>query len=389
MQSQTILYILPSLGWDTKERLAFKDMAQAKKNGYNVLLKVIPGSFCEQKAKELGFEHIDLKPHFINKFFKFHEHIPLHKILEDRPIHLIHCYDLKYLCSISIQLRRKSLISLIFTQDHTTEGPLRNFWYRPLISRIDSLIMLNRNLIQDVLGNLALPEKKIKYYGLGIKFEEGAAEEELPRQQIDLLAHKKFFLTGLYLSPALRSVELLIPCLSALRVLNDKLPALPTSKLILISPIDFHSLPIMNDLMKVISDYSLQEEVLFVETTDVIEVISKIDLWVTYTDAELIEDFSISALTHEVPVILVRNFCSKALLDEFDGVGETYKWMDSRELRSKWERILTAKKEYKEKTRLYKYFIEKEHSHHNYKRQLMALYQKLILRRSRLPRNRQ
>lgn len=136
--------------------------------------------------------------------------------------------------------------------------------------------------------------------------------------------------------------------------------------------------------MRDIQEQDLQEDVLFVTTQDIIGVISSLDLWISNAPGELLEDFAISALVHEVPAIIARNFCSKDLIEEYEGVGETYKLFDARELRDKWEKMILDQAVYKEKTRLYKYFIEREHSHKNYKTLLMNLYSKSVQRRVRL-----
>jgi hypothetical protein len=87
---------------------------------------------------------------------------------------------------------------------------------------------------------------------------------------------------------------------------------------------------------------------------------------------------------NEVPAILARNFCTKDLIEEYAGVGETYKLFDARELRDKWEKIILGNAVFREKTQLYKYFIEREHSYKTYKTQLLSLYTRTVQRRARL-----
>ena len=235
--------------------------------------------------------------------------------------------------------------------------------------------------MQDALGNLGLPLKKIEYFGLGIKYEDAVNPLEIA---VNFDLYKDYFLAGTYVSPGLNDHKRLVSILSALKVINEKLPAGKRSKLVLISPVDFQTMDWLPNLMRNIQEQDLQEEILFVTTQDIVGVISHLALWISNCQDELIEDFAISALVHEVPAILGRNFCTKDLLEEYEGVGETYKFFDARELRDKWEKILLGHAVYKEKTRLYKYFIEREHSHRSYKTQLMNLYSKSVQRRVRL-----
>lgn len=379
--ARNILYVLPSKGWNTKERFAFRDIAQAKKHGYNIYICTYEDSFAARMAKNFEIEVIPYKPHFLNRFFNFHKHLSLTPAFKKAHIDIVHCYNFNLLFSLSIQLKRQNMTALVLTQDSPIDKPLQRFWYRPLISRIDSLIIANKNLLQDALGNLGLPLKKVEYFGLGIKYEDAVNPLQIA---INFDLYNDYFLAGTYVSPGLSDHKRLIPVLSALKVINEKTPGGKKSKLVLITPVDFQSMSWLPNLMRNIQEQDLQEDVLFVTTQDIIGVISRLDLWISNAPDELIEDFAISALVHEVPAILARNFCSKDLLEEYEGVGETYKLADARELRDKWEKIILGQAIYKEKTRLYKYFIEREHSHKSYKTQLMNLYSKSVQRRVRL-----
>jgi hypothetical protein len=112
--------------------------------------------------------------------------------------------------------------------------------------------------------------------------------------------------------------------------------------------------------------------------------VSCLSLWISSCPKELVEDFAISALMQEVPAIFARNFCTKDIIEEYEGVGETYKLYDARELRDKWDKVILGNAVFKQKTRLYKYFIEKEHSYKTYKVQLLNLYTRTVQRRARL-----
>lgn len=379
--ARNILYLLPTKDWGTKERLAFRDMSLAKKHGYNIYLCTYEGSFLAQAAKSIDVEIIPFKEHFLNRFTVFHKHIPLRPINKKAKLDIVHCYDFNLLFSLSVQLKAENLTALVITQDHSIDKPLQRFWYRPLISRIDSLILSNKNLTQDALGNLGLPLKKIEYFGMGIKTEEVVDPEAIA---INFDLYKDYFLAGTYVSPAIKNVDKITPLLSALRVLNEKMPGGKKSKLLFISPVEFQSIGILPEIMRQIQEQELQDDVLFVTNKDVVSVIAQLDVWISNGPSELIEDFAISALMNEVPIIVPRNFCSVNLVEEYEGVGETYKLYDARELRDKWEKIILGNPIFREKTKLYKYFVEREHSYKGYKTQLLSLYTRTVQRRARL-----
>ncbi len=379
--ARNILYLLPTRDWSTKERSAFRDMTLAKKHGYNIYLCTYEDSYLAQIAKTLDVEIIPFKEHFLNRFTSFHKHFPLSQITKKAKLDVVHCYDFTLFFSLSVQLKAENFTALVVTMDHVIDKPLQRFWYRPLISRIDSLILMNKNLTQDALGNLGLPLKKIEYFGMGIKME-GAADPEAIAINFDL--YKDYFLAGAYISPAISDVNSITPLLSALKVLNERLPVGIKSKLVLVSAVEFKSMSILPEMMKQIQEQELQDDVLFVTTKDIVGVITHLGVWISNGSLELIEDFAISALMNEVPAIFARNFCTKDLIEEFEGVGETYKLSDARELRDKWEKMILGNAVFREKTKLYKYFIEREHSYKTYKTQLLSLYSRTVQRRVRL-----
>lgn len=379
--ARNILYILPTRDWSTRERFAYRDIVLAQKQGYNIYLCTYEDSFLAKVVRSLDIEIIPYKEHFLNRLTEFHKHVSLRPIFKKVKIDIVHCYEFNLLFSVSIQLKTENLTALIITQDHVIDKPLQRFWYKPLISRIDSLIMINKNLQQDAQGNLDLPLKKIEYFGMGLKLEGPSDPNQIA---INFNLYKDYFLAGTYVSPELSDIATLTPLLSALKVLNEKMPGGKKSKLVFISAVDFQTLSILPEVMRLIQEQELQEDVLFVTSQDIVGVITYLNLWVSNCVHELIEDFAISALMHEVPAILVRNFCSKDLLEEFHGVGETYKLYDARELRDKWEKIILGNAIFKEKARVYKYFIEREHSYKTYKNQFLSLYMRTVQRRARL-----
>lgn len=356
-------------------------MLQAKQHGYNVLLCTYEDSFVSKMAREHEIEILPFKLHLLNKFFSYHTHYSLRTAFKKSQIDIVHCYDFNFLCSLSLQLKRKNLTALVMTQGQTIDKPLQRFWYRPIISRIDSLILMNKNLKEDAIGNLGLPNKKIEYFGLGIKNEDVLNPLEVA---INFDLYSSHFLAGTYITPRMNNLTLLIPLLYGLKVINAKAPVGVKSKLVFVSPVEYQSMEILPPLMRLIQQLDLKEDILFVTTKDFVGVITRLNLWISHSPDELIEDFVVSSLIHEVPVIFPRNYCTRDFLEEYEGVGETYKIHDSRELRDKWEKIIIGEKAFKEKTRLYKFFIEREHSFKNYKTQLMNLYAKTVQRRIRL-----
>lgn len=380
-KDRNILFIVPQNRWTTRERLALKDMLIAKNHGYNVFLCTMTTSYLALKARENNIDVLPIEKHFLNRFTKFHKYFRLRKILKKIQVDVIHCYEFSFLFSLALQLRALNLTSLVITQDHSIDKPLQQFIYKPLISRIDFLILLNKHLRNDVVGNLGLPAKKIEYFGMGIKVSD---PENPSIIDFNFQAYQDYFLTGVYLTPAMKNLNLLEPIFLALKILNQNPPSGLLSKLVMVTDVEFKNLKFIKELREKIEELKIEDEVIFVTTSDVDGVMTKLNLWVSLEESDLIEDYAITALNHEVPVLLGRNFCARELLSEFEGIGETYKFHDSRELREKWARIIMGRTIYKDKVRLFKFFIEKEHDFRIYRDDLLDLYGKMTLRRARV-----
>jgi hypothetical protein len=378
---KTIFYVLPSTSWTTKERFAFKDMLLAKESGYHILLCTYLDSFLSQKAQAVGIEIIAYHDHVLNFFFSFHKFYSFKKIFKRSSIDIVHCYDFSLLFSLSSQLKVQNNTALIFSQDHAIDKPLQRFWFRPLITRIDSLILLNKNLQPDAIGNLGVSRSKIEHLGMGLKQEVAEFQRETA---INFSQYNEYFLVGTYLSPELSDCTSLAPLLLALKVLNDKKSLGRQSKLCLISSIEFSQMKLLSDLRTQIEELELREEVLFITAKEIEAIIPHLNLWISSGSTELIEDFAMTAIMHSVPALMTRNFCTRDFLEEYPGLGETYKLFDARELRDKWETIMLGFGAFHEKLQTHCNSIERDHSYLNYKNRLLDLYTRTVQRRLRV-----
>lgn len=378
---KSILFVLPTEAFATKERTLLKDISIALEAGFKVVLATYLNSQLAKEAQALGIECVPINDHVINRFTAYHKHYPLKSVIKKYKISVVHCYEMSLLISMVTQLRGFNLVSLVITVDHPIDRPLQRFWYKPLIARIDFLILLNKHLKNDLVGNLALPSKKIEYFGMGIKNRKPVLPEAIDES---FSSYKDYFLAGTYISSDLETIEPLVPILLSLKVINFKRESDLPVKLCLVAESDFKIMTILKPLKEFIEQNDLSNNIVFVSTKDVDGVMTKLSLWISNPGGELIEDYALSALVHEVPVLMPRNFCSRALFKEYEGIGESYKAFDSRELREKWSKILMGYNLYRDKTRLFKFFIEKEHDYKIYRQDLVDLYTKMTLRRSRI-----
>ncbi len=381
--NKSIIYICPGSTWSTRQRSALRDIEIAREVGNKVIVYVTKDSFFEKNLNHLGIPTIHIEPHFLSRLTKFHDHVAIGKIIKEHKIDIVHCYDFAYLFSLSLQLQRNVLVSFVLTQDHIVEKQLRKFWYRPIITRIDSLILLSKHLKNDALGGLQLPVKKIEYFGMGL-YRDGDLVKNDPEIEIQFENYFDSNLVGCYISPAVESIKDINSVLSAFYVIKTKNPNSHNTKLVLFSTVSFKEIPVFEELTNFIKEHELNNDLLFVTTHDIKTVQKKMKLWISIDKNDLLEDYSITAVLNEIPILIPRNFCSTEVLREYQGVGEVYKLGDARELREKWEQIIASHHLYEDKTKVFKYFFEKEYSVKNYKANLIALYTRIIQRRTRL-----
>ena len=133
--------------------------------------------------------------------------------------------------------------------------------------------------------------------------------------------------------------------------------------------------------MEKIKQFKVEDDVILVEEDEFSSHVHELHLWLTLTTHDLIEDFALMALTKDIPTIFIRNFTTLQFMADYPGLGETYKAQDARELREKWEAILLAHNYYVEKTRVYRFFLERECSTKNYRLELQELYRRTFSRR--------
>ncbi len=379
-----ILFVLYTHKWNSKERSLLKDAIIAKEAGFSVYILTNEDNFLSKIAKLNNLEVLPFKNSILNKFSDFHLLINVKKILREFKISIVHCYDFQFVVSLSIQMRNFKDLSLVITHDHNIDLPLKSFIYRPFFSRIESLIISNRIILSDALGNLGISAWKIKYLGMGIKPKFEDETPKLLKEEAYFKQFQNYFLAGTYVSPEISNLDEIAYLLYALKSINTKSPSGITSKLVLISEANFSEMKIFQSFKNLVEELALQEEVIFVTASEVELILDKLSLWISHSELEFIEDFTILALIHHLPILVPKNLATMELFREYQGIGESYSKQDARDLRVQWEKILMANSVYREKVRLYKFFIEREHAFEPYKSGLLEIYQKLLERRQRL-----
>lgn len=351
----------------------------AKRAGANVYLYCHRDSFLSKKAKQNGVELVFHKGKFYTKLVQWYKLRALKKLINDLKIDLIHCYNIKILWPIAFFIRRKHKISLILTQGNEVQKFYRNFYYRPLSSRIDQVLLPMQEMVENIWGHLGVPPRKIKFIGMGC---EQVIEKDKGKSPFGFSGER--WCIGTNLSGLETNTRFLNTLFNAFQVLTQKGLDNKNYTLVLMCEKDWGEFVLTDELKREVTDRGLEQNIAFYRPENFSKSLEQMDLWVGLSRREDIEDYSIQSLLSGVPVVMPRSSASMEVIRELGTVAETYKRDDSRELREKVEKLLVNLDTYKKSLNRSTDKIKEDHGVDLYESKLISLYSKVIRRRERL-----
>ncbi len=384
-----IILICPSEYWSTIERTALRDGKILTSEGHQVFYYLLQDSHLDLKVKSYGMKAFYHQGRMSTSLLQWTRLRSIPTIIEQNEIEIVQCYDLHMLWPISFFLRKKSLVPLIFSHNVEIQKVYHNFWYRPLIARIDMTLLPNKEMIEGVVGSLRIPAHKIDFCGLGVG-EERLYEEETnqPTSGHFLENFNEDWLLGCYVGAHEDNIEYLKPLFQALAVLREQRPNDRGVKLVLISDKAWDQHLLTTEIGNYLVDTGLDQDVLFESKTPVIKVQRWMDLWIGLRSFEAIEDYTVTSLLGGIPVVMTRSTASIELLRQYPKIAETYKRNDSRELRCKIMDLMSNFKDSQKALKMAYSDLVKQFGVTTYKEQLLHVYDKSVEKRSRFYRAR-
>lgn len=366
--------------WGTEERMILKDCILAKKGGAKVYLYTYPKTRLRNKAHQMGIECIYHKGQFASKFFEWHKLRKLSRLIDELNINVVHCYDIKVLWPLCFFLRRKKLIPLVYSMSSELKKYYKNFWFRPLSSRIDQVVLSMPDMIENVWGHLGLPPRKISFAGMGVKTKVAQVDRPPFRFTED-----RWYI-GTNLNGIETNTEFLETLFHAYRVMIEKNLEGKSFTFALCNEKSWADTKLTDELRRQVKDWGLEEHVAFVGPCDIAEQQKWVDLWLGLRRREELEDYVLQSLITGTPILVPRTSSSMELLRTHGQIGETYKIGDSRELREKCETILSNLSTYRSNLHKSNQFLAESFGHDPYEEMMTKNYQKLLGRRKRLQR---
>lgn len=369
--------------WGTEERLILKDCLLAQENGARVYLYTYKKTRLRNKAHEAGIECLYHKGKFASKIFEWHKLRKLSRKIDDLNINLVHCYDTRVLWPLCFYLRQKKLIPLVFTLSSELKSYYRDFWYRPLSSRIDQVVLPLPDMVENVWGHLGLPPRKINFVGMGNHTR--VRDVERPPFRFT----KERWYIGTNLNGIETNTQFLETLFHAFRVMVERKLEGKNFTFALYNEKTWADTKLTDELRRQVKDWGLEEHVAFVGPCDIAEQQKWVDLWLGLRRREDLEDYAIQALISGVPILVPRSSSSMELLRQYGQVGETYKVGDSREIREKTDTILRNLATYKNNLHKAHQGLSRDYGSDSYEEEMVSSYKKLLGRRRRLQRLRE
>lgn len=379
-QGLNFFYMGLTKRWGTEERMIIKDCRLALKGGAKVYLYTYKNTRLRNKARELGVECIYHKGKFASKIFEWHKLRKLNRLIDQLNINVVHCYDIKVLWPLCFYLRQKKLTPLIYTVSSELKKYYKDFWYRPLSSRIDQVVLPVPDMVENIWGHLGLPPRKINFVGMGVK----TRVLEIDRPPFRYTEDRWYI--GTNLNGIETNTKFLETLFHSFRVMIERKLEGKNYTFALCNEKSWADTKLTDELRRQVKDWGLEDHVAFVGPCDVAEQQRWVDLWLGLRRREDLEDYAIQSLISGTPIVVPRSSTSMELLSSHGQVGETYKLGDSREIREKCEVVLRNLSTYKANLHKANQFLCESYGHDFYEEVMTKSYSKLLGRRRRLQR---
>jgi len=381
LEHTNFLFVGLSYDWSVRERQIISDMLCAREKGANVHLYALRDSGLASRAKELGFSCSFHQGVLSKSFIKWKRLKAVSKLINHYRIDIVHCYDIDVLWPLSYILKSKPVIPLILSLSSSLNRSYRGIWYGPLSRRLDQVIVTHDDMSENVYGFLGIPPIKVKAQNLGVDISTRDHPREKPFFKI---SEDRFYL-GTHLSGLETSTTFLDPLFYALKTLTTQKDILGREMTcVLGSNKNWRECLVTEEVRRKVKDWGLEDYVAFMGPCNVTELQLDVDVWVDLQSESQLSDTWISSLVLGTPLIAPRTGGSMELMKSYPGSMELYRFGDTRDLRSKLEKILVKLDSYESSLLSYREELDDQFSIEQFRREMGFRYEKLIKRRKRL-----
>ncbi|MBL7664902.1 MAG: glycosyltransferase [Bacteriovoracaceae bacterium] len=371
------LYVCLSSDWGSIERRFIQDAIYLRDVGGSPLLLCFKGTHLLKAAKVNDLRYIEIELQEIS-LFNFSFHFFLKKIIKENAIDIVHCYGFNFVAMTCMVMGRYKQIPLFVTLNKPVEQYFKNYFYKYLFKRIDAIITLDAFSRELVSSFLPLSQKRMHSFGMGLELYQVHPPSTAARSVVKI---------GCYVPQTVSDKAYFIPLFNAIRILlTEEGPKriLEKMEIFLFTDINWAVSHINNELRWLIKDFGLEDYIRLDNGLKLLGSRPQFDILLGLESNEIIYDYEIWSLMHNIPILVPRTSAREHLLSQNEFMGESYMANDARELKNKLGKIIGRLTKYHEDLRACSGAIREEHSLERYSENIFALYEKAKQQRKRL-----
>lgn len=331
-----ILFICPSSQWGTVERRVINDCHYLRDIGGNPVLYCLKGSPIDREAQKLSLPRHFYKGKKVNKIFDLTYFLDLRNLINENKFDIIHCFSIDFVWTVCLLLMTRPQVPLILTFNRFLKKPYWGIIEKWLLKRIDLVMTFSGSVRSIILNNLPVDGRKVRVMGAGVEMIPVKKQEGANSQKV----------IGCFVSDK-SQIENLHAFLFLVQPIFMKLKQGKSN----ISFMIFSDGPVeevldMEETHSLIEQLQLGEALHFVEIQNIQEAIKKMDIYVSLAFNEPFSDLEVMAALGGIPIVVPRTAARRQLLNKLPGIGESFYFQDSRELRDKLLEVLAKYQEH-------------------------------------------
>lgn len=333
----SVLFICPSDEWGTLERRVINDCHYLRDIGGSPVLYCTKGSPIDREAQKLSLPRQFYKGKKVNRIFDLTYFIDIKKVIKENKFDIVHCFSLDYVWTLCFLLMTQPQLPLFLTFNRFLEKNYNGFVEKWLFKRVDLIMTFSSNIRSVVLNNLPVIPRKVHVVGAGVELYNVKKDEKDESQKVI-----GCFVTS---KTQFENLNAFLYLIKPMRGLGPK--SSQQLKFLIYSDRSMEEYFDVEKINELIDQLGVRKHVFFVETQRPDEAIRKMDIYVSLSFDEPFCDLEIVSTLLGVPIVAPRTPSRRQLIGKLPGIGHTFYFQDSRELRSQIEKILTNESKYK------------------------------------------
>lgn len=372
LQDFNVLLICTSKKWSTVERRAISDAIFLRNSGSNPTMLCLKNSQVDKEADKEDIPRIYITPKKIPLLFMFDSYFDFKRILNQGDCDIVHTYSIKHIWPLSLILKSNIKTPLLCTHNEHIKDSHFNIFSRWLLRRVDHILTLSDEIKDLTRETFLINPKKVLNLGSGIDTVRSTRE----------VVDKKII--GCVINN-INELHKLKSVVKTFRVLkshhNGDLGQLMLS--IFLGPRVYQKDKAKRVLTEL--DYEFYEgDILLYSLESKAQELKNLDVFLSLAFDEPLNDFEIMALMNETPVLFPRSATRQDLLFKYRWIGESYYAQDTREAKTKLEKILTNYSIYRSALKDYFEEITEGHGIDRYADKFQQIYVRTAAKRQRL-----